>query len=151
MDNLYTVNSAVVIFCILVSVIILFYVMINETKKEEQSKVFISIILVNILMLVSYQIRTFYDGHPNPSYNSLLMWKATVYQVCTQVLLLLHIRITLLFIKRRTTVSKLTRLAGSIAAAAVGINLLLSAVTPFTNVYFYFDENNPLLNFVHAF
>jgi len=58
---------------------------------------------------------------------------------------LLHIKLTLLSIERKTAVSRVTRYAAYTAAIVVGINFLLSAATPFTHVYFYFDEMNRII------
>jgi len=82
------------------------------------------------------------EGDPNPSYNIPLIITASVYQVVSQILLLLHIKITLLSIENKAVISKTTRYVAYTAAAVVGINLILSAVTPFTHIYFYFDEMN---------
>jgi len=82
------------------------------------------------------------EGNPNPAYNTPLIIIASIYQATSQVLLLLHIKITLLSVENKTTISKITRCAAYTAVAVVGINFFLSAATPFTQVYFYFNEMN---------
>ena len=122
--------------------IILFFVLINKTGNDKRSKVFIGVLSVNFILLISYFIRQYFEGNPNPVYNTLLIWTASIYQAVSQVLLLLHIKMTLISIENKTTVSKATRYAAYTAAVVVGINFILSAATPFTHVYFYFDEMN---------
>ncbi|MCL2627704.1 MAG: histidine kinase [Oscillospiraceae bacterium] len=136
------INSSIISFCIIINVIILFFVLTSEVKKEKLSKTFTWVVSVNILMLVSYLFTAIFGGHPNPSYNLLLTYLSTVYQVSTQLLLLLHVKITLLSIEKKADVSKVTYYLAYIAAAAVGINLILSAISPLTKLYFYYDESN---------
>jgi len=54
----------------------------------------------------------------------------------------MHIKMTLLSIENKTTISKLTKYIAYTAAAVVSVNLILSVITPFTHVYFYFNEMN---------
>ena len=145
MSNIRMINSTVILFCMFISMIIMFFVLINKTYNDKRSKVFIRVLTANLVLLVSFFGRQFMEGQPDPGYNIPLLWAASVYQAVSQVLLLLHIKITLLSIENNITVSKITRYAAYTAAATVGINLVLSAVTPLTNVYFYFDEMNNIV------
>jgi len=142
MSNAQITNLSILVFCIFINVIILFFVLINETGKDKRSKVFIGILSVNFVLLFSYMIRQYFEGNPDPAYNPLLIWTASLYQATSQVLLLFHIRITLLLIERHAIVTRFTKYAAYAAAAVVSLNLLLSASTPFTHLYFYFDEMN---------
>jgi len=117
-------------------------VLINRNYNDKRSKVFVWVLAANIILLISYFIRQNLEGQPNPAYNIPLIWMASIYQATSQVLLLLHIRITLISIENNTSVSKVTKYAAFTAAAAVGFNFILSVATPFTNVYFYFNEMN---------
>ncbi|MDR2571469.1 MAG: histidine kinase, partial [Oscillospiraceae bacterium] len=142
MNTLQITNASVIIFCILINITILFFVLINKVRSDKRSRVFIGVLSVNFILLMSFLIRQYYEGQPNPVYNSLLIYTASIYQATSQVLLLLHIKLTLLSIERKTAISGITKYAAYIAAAAVCINLILSVATPFTHVYFYFDEMN---------
>jgi len=136
------VNSSGVMLCILVNITILFFVLINKTYNDKRSKFFIGVLAVNLLLLASFFMRQLMEGQPDSAFNTPLLLIASVYQALSQGLLLLHIKITLLSIENKAEVSKSTKIAAYPAAAAVGLNFILSAATPFTHVYFYFDEHN---------
>jgi len=142
MNGLQIANSSVIIFCILVNIIILFFVAINKNTNDKRSRVFLGALAANFILLASFFIRHLLEGQPNPAFNTVLIFTASVYQAISQVLLLLHIKITLLSIENKTPVSTVTKYATSTAAAVVGINFILSVATPFTRVYFYFNELN---------
>jgi len=116
--------------------------LIDKESNDKRSRMFIGVLVINFIWLTAFLIRQNLEGQPNPAYNTPLIWIASVYQAMSQVLLLLHIKITLLSIENKTTISKITKYAAYTAAAVVGINFILSAATPFTHVYFYFDEMN---------
>jgi len=117
-------------------------VLINKTYNDKRSRFFIGVLAVNLFLLTAFFFRQLMEGQPNPAFNTPLLWIASIYQATSQVLLLLHIKITLLSIEYKTAISKITKYAAYTAALVVCINFILSAVTPFTHVYFYFDENN---------
>ena len=142
MNTIQIINSAAIIFCILINILILFFVLINKTFNDKRSKVFIAALAVNFILLISLFFRQLMEGQPNPSFNTPLLWVTSIYQTTSQVLLLLHIKITLLSIENKTTISKTTRYVAYLAAAVVGVNFILSASTPFTKIYFYFNELN---------
>jgi len=142
MTTLQIISSSVIIFCILINITILFFVMINKTYNDKRSRFFIGVLIVNLVLLASFFFRQLMEGEPNPAYNTPLLITASIYQTTSQVLLLLHIKITLLSIENEAPISKLTKIAAYAATAVVGINFILSAATPLTHVYFYFDENN---------
>jgi len=145
MNDAAVLNVSVIVFCILINVIILFFVLINKEYNDERSKVFIGVLAVNFVLLTSFCIRQYFEDNPNHAYTSLLIWTASLYQATSQVLLLLHIRLTILTIKRKTAISRLTRFASYAAAAVVSVNFILSVATPFTHVYFFFDEKNSIV------
>jgi len=117
-------------------------VLINKTHNDKRSKVFISVLAVNFVLLTSFFFRQLMEGQSNPNLNTPLIWTASIYQATSQILLLLHIKITLLSIENKTTISNITKYAAYTAAVVVCINFILSAITPFTHVYFYFDDMN---------
>jgi len=122
--------------------IILFFVFINRPHNDKRSKVFVGILTVNFILLLSFFYRQFMEGQPDPELNLPLTITASIYQATSQILLLLHIKITLLSIENKTEISKITKYTALAAAIVVGINFVLSASTPFTHVYFYFNEMN---------
>ena len=134
-----------IIFCIFINLIILFFVFINKDYSDKRSKTFISVLCASLVLLTSFLIRQQLEDNPDIGYNTLLQWTASVYQATSQILLLLHIKLTMLSISRRAAISKPTKYAATMASAAVCVNLLLSATTPFTNVYFYFDDLNRIV------
>ena len=142
MNDLQIINSSVIIFCVFINIIILFFVLINKNHNDKRSNAFIGVLLVNFVLLASFFFRQLMEGQPNPAYNTPLIWTASIYQATSQVLLLLHIRITLLSIEYKAAISRITKIAAYMAAAVVGFNFILSAVTPLSHVYFYFDETN---------
>jgi len=142
MASANAINVALIIFCILINIIIIFFIFINEFNKEKQTKIFIGVILINFVLLLSYLIGQFLYGNPNRAYNPVLTWSATIYQVSTQMLLLLQIKLTMVTIENKAIPSRLTMYSAYTAAAAVIINLLLSVTSPFTGLFFYYDENN---------
>ena len=142
MNSDLLVNSSVIIFCLFINMIILFMVLINKTHNDKRSKVFISVLAVNFVLLTSFFFRQLMEGQSNPNLNTPLIWTASIYQATSQILLLLHIKITLLSIENKTTISNITKYAAYTAAVVVCINFILSAITPFTHVYFYFDDMN---------
>ena len=142
MSDSQIIGSSVMVFCMLINFAILFFVLINKTYNDKRSKVFIGVLAVNFILLTSHLIRQNLEGQPGPLYNTPLLITAGIYQASSQVLLLLHIRITLLSIENKSPVSKLTKYTANTAAAVVGVNFILSAATPFTHIYFYFDEMN---------
>ena len=142
MSNANAINAALIIFCILINIVIIFFILINEFNKEKQTKIFTGVILINFVLLLSYLIGQFLYGNPNPAYNPVLTWSATIYQVSTQVLLLLQIKLTMVTIENKKEPSRLVKYSAYTAAAAVMINLLLSVTSPFTGLFFYYDESN---------
>jgi len=142
MNNATLIGTSVLIFCILINIIILFIVLINKSYNDKRSRMFTGVLAVNIVLLTSFLVRQLLEGQPNPAYNIPLIFTASIYQAVSQVLLLLHIRITLLSIENKTVISKITRYAAYVAAAVVGINFILSVSNPFTHIYFFFDEMN---------
>ena len=142
MSNAAIINSSAVIFCILINIFILIIVLINKSYSDKRSKVFIGVLAVNIVLLTSFLFRQLMEGQPNPAYSIPIILLASIYQATSQILLLLHIRITLISIENKTAISRITRFAATTAAIVVGINFLLSASNPFTHVYFFFDEMN---------
>jgi len=142
MTTTQIITSSVTIFCLLINITILFFVIINKSSNDKRSRIFTGVLAVSIIWLIAFFIRTNLEGQPNPAYNTPLIIIASVYQAMSQVLLLLHIKITLLSIENKTTISKVTKYAAYSAAAVVCVNFLLSVATPFTHVYFYFDEMN---------
>jgi len=105
----------------------LFFVLINRDSNDRRSKVFVGVLLVNLLLLASFLIRQLFENQPNPAYNTVLIWTSSVYQAVSQVLLLLHIKITLLSIENKTEISKLTKITASAAVLTIEINFVLSA------------------------
>ena len=142
MSSIQLISSSGLIFCIFINIIILFFVLINKDYNDKRTGAFIGVIAVNFVLLTSYFFRQLMEGEPNPGYGIPLIITASIYQATSQILLLLHIRITLLSIENKAPVSKITRFAANAAAIVVGINFLLSVATPFTHTYFYFDEMN---------
>jgi len=142
MSTAQFINIPAIVLCILINIIILLFVLLNKTYNDKRSRVFIIILAVNFLLLASFFIRQLLEGQPNPAFNTPLIWTASVYQAISQVLLLLHIKITLISIEYKTTIPRITKYAAYTAVAAVGLNFILSVATPFTQVYFYFDEMN---------
>jgi len=104
--------------------------------------VFIGVLVTNFVLLTSFFFRQLFEDHPNHVYNIPLIITASMYQAVSQVLLLLHIIITLLSIENKTPVSKITKYAAYAAAAIVSLNFILSVSNPVTRVYFYIDEMN---------
>jgi len=142
MNSAAMISSSAVIFCILINITILFFVLINKTYNDKRSKVFIIVLAVNFVVLTSYFFRQLMEGQPDPIFNTPLLLTASIYQATSQVLLLLHIKITLLSIENRTTISKMTKYAAYTAAAVVSVNFIMSVSNPFTHIYFYFDKMN---------
>ena len=136
------INSSAIIFCILINITILFFVLINRTYNDKRSRFFIGVLAANLLLLTVFFFRQLMEGEPNPLYNTPLIWTASIYQATSQILLMLHIRITLLSIENKAVVSKNTKIAAYTAVSVVGINFILSVLTPFTGIYFYFNELN---------
>ena len=142
MNSAAIINSSAIVFCIFINIIILIIILINKSYNDKRSKVFIGVLAVNMVLLASFFFRQLMEGQPNPSYNTPILFIASSYQAVSQVLLLLHIIITIISIENKTAISKVTRYTAYLAATVVGINFILSVSNPFTHVYFYFDEMN---------
>jgi len=136
------INSSSIIFCALINFALLFFVLIDKNSNDKRSKVFIGVLIANFILLTSFFFRQLMEGQPNPALNTPLIITASVYQAISQVLLLLHIRITLLSIENKAAVTRPTKYAANIAAVVILINFILSAINPFTHIYFYFDLAN---------
>jgi len=145
MDDLLLSKSLVIVFCILINIIVLSFVLINKNYTDKRGRIFIGVLAVNFVLLTSFLFRQYFENNPNPSYNTPLLWTASIYQATSQVLLLLHIRLTLQTIQNRATLSNLTKYAAILAAVVVSVNFILSVATPFTHVYFYFDNLNRIV------
>jgi len=145
MDDLLLSKSLVIVFCILINVIVLSFVLINKNYTDKRGRIFIGVLAVNFVLLTSFLFRQYFENNPNPSYNTPLLWTASIYQATSQVLLLLHIRLTLQTIQNRAPLSNLTKYMAILAAVVVSVNFILSVATPFTHVYFYFDNLNRIV------
>ena len=138
-------NTFIMIFCLLINAIILFFVLINKNYNDKRGRIYIGVLSVNFLLLTSFMIRQLMENQPYPGYNTPLILTASIYQATSQVLLLLHIRLTLQSILRNAAITRITKYTAYIAAAAVFINFILSVSNLFTNVYFYFDDINRIV------
>lgn len=141
MSDIQLINITMLIFCVVICLILLICVLTAEHSKEKISRIFITIVSCLIpLICVDTVIFVLKGGGP---YVKFTLQAATFLSfLLGTMLIILFIRYLMELIGFKQTISKRTIYASRIAYTLCGINIFFIALTPFTNIYYYIDENN---------
>ena len=138
-------NIAIAVFCIVISVIILISITFSEHRNEKSSRIFIYMIIVNLVLLVSSIIWFVLNNSPFIKNPLPLLITECVKASCGPVMLILYTRLIMIILKERTVISKKLMFAARIAIALCIADIIVILIEPFVFTNIILDENNRLV------
>ncbi|MCL2820553.1 MAG: histidine kinase [Oscillospiraceae bacterium] len=145
MTGLLELNITFAAFCFIVSVIILVSVQMSEHGKEERSRIFIYIIITNLILLLASKVWFIYNGNPNVSSTLPLIISECIKASCGPVMLILYTRLIIAILKEKTVLSKYIIIAARIAVAVCIADIFSILADPFINSNSLINEYNQLV------
>jgi len=127
-----TINIINVIICIL----ILFFVMTSEYRKLKRSRIFIRIIIINIIGLFVIITENIFNITPIADNSILTKALIILIPLFGPVILIFYIQLVITILKEKTTISKAAQIAAYIAVAFCFIDIAMTIVLlPFAMYY----------------
>ena len=144
MNTLVGFNIFTAIFCLVISVIILISVTLSERAKSKSSRIFINMIIVNLVLLSSsiiwFLLNNIYGNNPIP-----LLITECIKASCGPVMLILYTQLVITILKEKTVVSRRIINVALIAVAVCIADILLIIAEPFAFFTIILDESNQLI------
>ena len=144
MNTIIGFNIFTSIFCFVISLIILVSVALSEHGKEKSSRIFISMIIVNLVLLSSsivwFLLNSRYGNNPIP-----LLITECIKASCGPVMLILYTQLILTILREKTVVSRRIVNIALIAVAVCIADILVIIIEPFAFFTLILDENNQLV------
>jgi len=138
-------NIFTAIFCFVISLIILISVSLTEHGREKRSRLFIAMIITNIVLLLSSIVWFLLNNNPGKSSPIPLLVAECIKASCGPVMLIFYTKLILVILDEKTKISKGIKIAANIAIAVCLADILVILLEPFVFFSFVIDENNQLV------
>jgi len=138
-------NITFAIFCLIISVIILISLALSEHGKERKSRIFVSMVFVNIIMLASSIIWFLLNGNPGTRTPIPLLVTECIKASCGPVMLILYTHLILVVLREKTFVTKRIENIALLAIALCIADILIIIIEPFAPFISTLDENNQFI------
>jgi len=145
MTTLIDFNIIIAVFCIVISGIILASVALSEHGKEKGSRIFINMIVVNLVLLFSSIV--WFIANSSPANNSPVpvLISECIKASCGPLMLIFYTQLVLMILESKTVVSKKIIVAARIAIAVCIADIIVIFVEPVVFYDIIIDENNRLV------
>ena len=145
MNNLVKFNILFAAFCFIISVIILTSVALSKHGKEQRSRLFIYIIITNLVLLITSTAWFLLNGNPGMKSNFLLIVFECIKASCGPVMLILFTQLIIVVLKEKTVVSKYTMYAARTAIAVCVADLIVIIIEPSIFSHVLIGDSNQLI------
>ncbi|MCL2628213.1 MAG: histidine kinase [Oscillospiraceae bacterium] len=138
-------NITIAVFCLVISLIILLSLVLTGHSKERKTRVFIGMVIVNIILQISSIMFFLLNGTLATNSPVPLLITECIKASCGPAMLILYTRMILVVLKEKTFVSKRIETAALIAIALCIADVLIILAEPFMSFTSIVDENNQLI------
>ena len=145
MDTMNFFNIIIAVFCLVINVVILISVALSEHGKERKSRIFVSMVFVNTIMLGSSIIWFFLNGNPGTRSPVPLLITECIKASCGPVMLMLYTHLIVVILKEKTVATKLINNLALIAISLCIADIIIILIEPFALYSILLNENNQLI------
>lgn len=147
MNVLVASNIAIAAFCFVISVIILVSVVLSEHGREKHSRVFIYIIITNLILLLASKVWFYVNGNPAINSPFPLIFSEILKASCGPVMLILYTKLILVIVRDKlgTDVSRKIKYAARIAVILCIADIISIIGEPFFSSQALIGDNNQLI------